>query len=220
MRKSIFALTVAAVVALPAGLTAQGFGIAARGGTLGVGGEAALALGSSAVIRGGIGLMPLELDASISGVDFILTLPETWYNVGLDLYLGPSFRIGGGMLFKPDDPTLAGNFTTTQSIGGRNFTPEEIGTLTGVIDSKDQAPYFLIGFGKHTSSGIGLTLDIGAAFLGDPSVSLDATGGTFSDQDELTSRLNIEAAELEQDIGTYLNYWPIINLGLRIGIGG
>jgi hypothetical protein len=148
---------------------------------LGVGGEAALALGSSAVIRGGIGLMPLELDASISGVDFILTLPETWYNVGLDLYLGPSFRIGGGMLFKPDDPTLAGNFTTTQSIGGRNFTPEEIGTLTGVIDSKDQAPYFLIGFGKHTSSGIGLTLDIGAAFLGDPSVSLDATGGTFSD---------------------------------------
>jgi hypothetical protein len=36
----------------------------------------------------------------------------------------------------------------------------------------------------------------------------------------LTSRLNIEAAELEQGIGTYLNYWPIINLGLRIGIGG
>jgi hypothetical protein len=31
--------------------------------------------------------------------------------------------------------------------------------------------------------------------------------------------LEIEAQNLKNDAGTYLKYWPIINLGLRIGVG-
>jgi hypothetical protein len=77
----------------------------------------------------------------------------------------------------------------------------------------------LIGFGKHTASGIGLSLDVGLAFLGDPDVTLDAQGGAFSDQAQLQEALDQEARNYEDDMRTYLRYWPILNLGLRIGVG-
>ena len=146
-------------------------------------------------------------------------MPE-WFNVGVDVYLGGSFRIGGGVLFKSDDPRVEGNFTTDQDIGGRSFTPAELGTLTGVLSSRDRAPYALIGFGNHISSGIGLFLDLGVAFLGEPEINLYATEGTFLDRAELNSRLAAEARDWEESAGSYLNYWPIFNLGVRIGLGG
>jgi hypothetical protein len=218
MKKTFFALATVAALAFPSLADAQ-IGVAARGGTLGIGGEVALGVGEALVLRGGLGFMPLEPSATISDIDFTLKLPETWYNVGVDLYVTPSFRIGGGMLFKSDDPSLEGEFTGTVDIGGRDFTPGELGTLTGVLDSKDKAPYALIGFGKHTSQGVGLFLDLGVAFTGETDVQLDATGGTFSDQAELQSRLTAEEADLEEDLGSYLKYWPILNIGVRIGLG-
>ena len=218
MRKSILILSTALLLTVPAAVSAQGFGIAGRAGTLGLGGELALGLTNAFVIRGGAGLMPFEPSTSIEDIDVTLILPE-WYNVGVDLYLGGSFRIGGGILFKSDDPRVEGNFTASQDIGGRPFTPAELGTLTGVLGSKSSAPYALIGFGNHISPGVGLFLDLGVAFLGDPDISLDAVGGTFSDRAELDSRLDAEALDWEESAGSYLNYWPILNLGLRIGIG-
>ena len=98
MRKSILALSTALIVVLPSAVSAQGFGVAGRVGTLGVGGEVALGLTSAFVIRGGAGVSPFEPSVTINDVDVTLKLPQ-WYNVGADLYLGGSFRIGGGMLF-------------------------------------------------------------------------------------------------------------------------
>ncbi|HIF24052.1 MAG TPA: hypothetical protein EYQ27_19630 [Gemmatimonadetes bacterium] len=219
MRKSILALSTALILVLPPVVSAQGFGVAGRVGTLGVGGEVALGLTSAFVIRGGAGVSPFDPSVTINDVDVTLKLPQ-WYNVGADLYLGGSFRVGGGMLFKSEDPSIEGVFTANQDIGGRSFTPAELGTLTGVLASNSQAPYVLIGFGNHTSTGIGLFLDLGVAFLGDPEISLASSGGAFGDQAELISRLNAEAADWEDQAGSYLNYWPILNIGLRIGVGG
>ncbi len=200
------------------GASAQ-VGVAGRIGTLGIGAEAAISLSDRIVIRGGLGLSQLEANTTFDGVSVVLTLPESWYNVGIDLYLNGSFRIGGGILFKPDDPTITGAFEDEVEIGGRTFTSAEIGTLTGQVLSEDRAAYVLIGFGKHTSSGIGLSLDVGAAFLGNPSVTLAAEGGTFPDQAELDARLELEAQAFEEDMKAYLKIWPILSLGIRIGIG-
>lgn len=194
-------------------------GIAARAGTIGIGGEAALALSDRLVLRGGIGLMPFEVSTTFDGIDAELELPESWYNVGVDLYLNGAMRIGGGFLFRPDDPRLTATPTESVDIGGRTFTPDEIGTLTGVLGSEGRAPYLLVGFGKHTSSGFGLSLDVGAAFIGDPDVTLDAQGGTFSDEAELDARLDQEAQNFEDDMKGYLRFWPIVSLGIRLGLG-
>jgi len=210
----------AAVLLLPGSASGQSLGAAVHAGTLGLGAEAALGLGGVVVIRGGAGLLPLEVDGTLDDIDLTLEFPRTWYNAGVDLYLTNVVRIGGGMLWKPDDVLLSGTPTTSWDVGGRTFTPEELGTLSGLIDSGQRAPYVLIGFGKHTSSGVGLSLDIGAAFLKDPAVSLTSEGGTFSDGVELQTRLDAEARNFEEDAPAYMNIWPILNLGLRFGLGG
>lgn len=228
MRKSLLVLTAAALVALPGALSAQGFGIAARAGTLGIGAEGALGLSDNFVIRGGLGLMPFEIDPSSfwdpgNNVETTMKLPETWFNIGADLYLGGSFRIGAGMLFKPDDPTVTGSLEGSASIeiGGTTYTATDVATVVGTLDSKDQAPYVLIGFGKHTRSGIGLFLDLGVAMLGEPKVTLVATEGNAQviNSAEFQARLAAEAQKIEDDAGTYLKFWPILNIGIKFGIG-
>jgi hypothetical protein len=204
---------------LPQASAAQGFGVAARAGTLGLGAEAGLGLGDRLVLRGGLGLMPLEINATVSDIDLTFELPRTWYNVGVDLYVNDIVRVGGGFLFKPDNVTLMAVPTTSQDIGGQEFTPEQIGTLLGTLDSGGRAPYVLIGFGKHTASGIGLTLDIGAAFFEETGVVLDSEEGTLSNNPDFRDRLEAEARNFEADLPRYIDIWPILSLGLRIGVG-
>ena len=205
-------------LAAPPSAAAQ-IGVAARVGTLGIGGEGALDISDRLVLRGGVGLVTLDVSTSFDGIAVDLELPDSWYNVGIDIYLNSALRIGGGLLVRPDDPTLTGAFQEPVDVGGRTFTPGEIGTLTGTLSSEDRAPYLLIGFGKHTASGLGLSLDVGAAFTGDPRVTLDASGGTFSDQPELDARLEQEAQDFEDDMRGWLRIWPILSLGVRLGIG-
>lgn len=219
MNKFLHSCAVAALLAVPGAVAAQGIGVAARAGTLGIGAEGAIGLSDRLVLRGGIGLSRLDASTTFDGVNVELSLPDSWYNVGVDVYLNGAIRIGGGVLFKSENPSMRGSIDSPVDIGGLILSPAEIGTLTGSIASKDRAPYALIGFGKHTSSGIGLSLDVGAAYLGDPTVTLASEGGSFPDQTELNARLDQEARNFEEDMKAYLKIWPILNLGVRIGIG-
>jgi len=229
MKKSLFALTAAALILAPGAARAQGFAVAGRAGTLGIGAEAALGLGPRLDLRGGIGLLPIERDAGNfwdtcdrAGVDCTFKLPKTWYNIGLDLYVGGGFRIGGGMLFKPDDPSLSVGLQSgsTIEVGGVSYTEADLGTLTGSVDSKSSAPYALIGFGKHTKTGIGLFLDLGMAFLGDSPVKLEASADPQEANTTLQANLRKEEATLENDLPTWARkYWPILNVGIKVGIG-
>lgn len=229
MKRTALALTTAALMTLPATLAAQGIGIAARVGTLGLGGEVALGLSSHLAIRGGMGVTPLSINPSSfwdpgQNVDTKLKLPKSWYNIGIDLYpTGGSFRIGGGLLFKPDDPTLTGTLNTSGSIdiGGTTYTGAQVTEVTGTLHSKTKAPYVLIGFGRHTKSGIGLFLDLGVAFLGDPGVTLEATKGdpTVIQSSAFQQSLRDEEAKIQNKVGTYLKYWPIADIGIKLGLG-
>ncbi|MDX1648142.1 MAG: hypothetical protein R3304_13435 [Longimicrobiales bacterium] len=218
MKRLLHAVVTVGLLLLPYPAAGQ-LGVAARVGSLGIGAEAAVGLSDRLVARGGIGLVPLELSTSFDGVDVDLELPDSWYNVGLDLYLNGALRVGGGLLIRPDDPTVTGAFQDPVDIGGRTFTPEEIGTLTGTLATEGRAPYLLVGFGKHTDTGFGLSLDVGVVFSGNPDVTLDARDGIFSDQAELEIRLQQEAQDFEDDMKGYLRFWPIASLGLRLGVG-
>ncbi len=212
MRNRLVLCTLAGLAIGPAALSAQGFAIAGRVGTLGLGAEAAVGLSPKLALRGGLGLMPLEPTATIDDIEFTVGLPETWFNIGADLFLGSGFRIGGGMLFKPDDPTLTGELSGTASIeiGDEVYTSAEVAQLNGVLDSKDQAPYVIMGFGRHAAPGVGLFLDLGVAFLGEPDVQLSATGNVVGSA-EFQAELAKQEQRTEDDLGSYLKLWPILN---------
>lgn len=218
MRK-VMLLCAAVVAVVPAGVRAQGFGVGARVGLVGIGAEAAVGVASRVAVRGGVGLLPFETTTTIDDITYTLELPRTWYNVGVDFFLGGPFRLGGGVLFKPDDPTLEATPTANVDVGGQTFTPEQIGTLRGTFVSRDRAPYAMVGLGRHTTRGFGLFLDAGVALLGEPEVTLESVGGTFSDQEELNARLAAEADQVERDSGDYLRAWPFLSVGVKLGIG-
>ncbi len=220
MKKSALTFAAVCLLAIPGAATAQGFGIDARAGTLGAGVEAAIGLSNRVVLRGGIGLLPLKPTMTVKDINYTLTMPKTWYNIGLDLYVAGPMRIGVGMLFKPDNPVVDGKISGTKSvtIGNQTYTSSQVSNLHGTFDAKKSAPYALIGFGKQTASGVGLFLDLGAAFIGEPKVSLTATGDpTVVNSSEFQTQLRSEQTDI-QNKATYLKIWPILNLGVRIGL--
>jgi hypothetical protein len=195
-----------------------GLGFGGFAGTLGLGGEAAVGVTDAIVFRGGFGVFPMEPGIDVSGVAVDLKLPSS-YHVGVDLYLNSAFRLGGGVLLRNDDPKVKGKLTEPQEIGGIVFQPSEVGTLTGVFDGSDQSPYLLIGFGKHTAPGLGLFVDLGIAFTGEPEVRLGAEGGALSpDEEPLKSALEQEARDVQDDIPSYAKYYPFFSLGVRYGL--
>jgi len=217
---------------VPAAISAQGPGAGVAGvvGTLGFGVEGALGFNDRWSVRGGIGYLPLEIDLPevlnpgfSEGTSATLRLPDRWSKVGVDFYLGSSFRIGGGMLFKPDHPMITGTLTGSAliDIGGETYGVEDVTEITGILASKASAPYVLIGFGKHTSSGIGFFLDLGVALLGEANVQLTAAGNSsLINSSDFQGRLRTEEQSLQDSAGNYLKYWPILNFGMRVGIGG
>lgn len=229
MKKGVLIFSSAALLALPVTVSAQGFAVGARAGTLGLGAEAAVGLADNVVVRGGLGLFPIETDATRfwdvgQGVDATLEFPDTWYNIGVDLYLGGSFRVGGGMLYKPDDPKITASLQTDGEveIGGQTYGYSEVSEVVGSLSTKSSAPYVLIGFGKHTSPGVGLFLDLGVAFMGDSEVTLEATQGSDEviNSAVFRSQLQQEAQDLDDDLPAWAKkYWPIASIGLRIGLG-
>ena len=228
MKSSLFALGAAALILVPTTLEAQGFAVAARGGTLGIGAELALGATPNIAVRGGIGTLGFTRDASDwwdacgPDVDCTIKLPGKLYNVGVDFYLGGGFRFGGGFLFKPDDPAVTAKLSGdgTIDIGGQPYPASLVSEVKGTVDSKTRSLYGIIGFGKHIKPGVGLFLDLGVAFLGDSPVKLEAIPGDpdLINSPEFQEQLRLEEQNLESELPAWArSYWPILNVGLKVG---
>lgn len=199
-------------------------GVSARIGTLGVGGEIAVDLSDRWVARGGVGLRSVfglavlpQPETTLDSIPFELRLPTRWLHLGFDYYLHPAFRVGAGAIFKSASTAMEGRLDEAIDLGGRIVGPSEVGALTGTIDSGRTAAYGLVGFGRHTLPGVSLSLDAGLAWLGTPSVTLDARGGSLTEA-ELAPLLTREAREFEDNMKPYFRVWPILGLGLQVAV--
>jgi hypothetical protein len=216
MRKLL--ITGILLLALPTGAHAQTFGIGARVGTLGLGGEASVRVMDNLSVRGGFGVIPLEYDGTLSDAEYRFRPSSPFVNVGVDFFpMAGGFRIGGGLLFTPEPTTLEGETSGMVAIGGRMYTGSEVGTLTGTLDHGAVAPYVTIGFGRTTARGLGLFLDLGAAYLGEPGVTFSADGSA-ADDPQFRADLQRHAEEAQEAAGGYLRILPVLSIGLRYGI--
>ena len=215
------ALTVvllASLFALPSVANAQ-VGVGIRLGTLGLGADVAFAVSPNIQLRGGGAIQPVNPTFTISDIEYAVNLPGRFINVGFDFFpTGYDFRIGGGVLYKPDDISIGGEFAGTVDIGGRSYSGSVIGTLSGTVTSKSVAPYAMIGFGKHASSGIGLFLDLGAAFVGEQTLTLTASG-PIAIITQFWTDLERQRVDTQESLNKFKVY-PMVSLGLRIGVGG
>ncbi len=214
---SILAITFFGAPSLSAG---QGLAVGARAGTLGFGGEAALDLSQNIVARGGIGSFFLDFDGDYDGVEYTVSPPSVTGTVGLDFYpSGRTFRLMAGVMFRSGGFDLeSGDLSQAGNIEIGDHEYNDAGSLSGALDSRTAAPFLGIGFARHTRGGFGFFLDLGVGFVGEPDVSLTAHGPIAS-APGIQEDLDKEIQNVRDDAGSYLRYWPILNMGVKIHVG-
>jgi len=208
------------LLAIPQTMFAQNFGIGARIGTLAFGAEAAYSFSDHFAIRGGVGSFIVDFETDIEDIEYTVTPPSLTTTVGIDIYpLGGTFRIMGGLMFRGEDFQLDScDFAECGPVEIGDEIYDVAGTIHGELETKSTAPFVGIGFGRHTSGGFGVTFDLGVAFVGEPDVILTATG-SLANEPEIVESLQEEAEIIEEELGHYYKYWPILSIGVKIPIG-
>jgi hypothetical protein len=230
MQKAAVAAALAVLCATAQGASAQGFGIGAHVGTTGVGGDVALGLNSHIGLHGSLGTIPMKPTATFSDLEFKIEPPKTLMTLGVDLFPGSgSFHLMGGVFTGAEETKLTGVYNGTVTIGGREYQGSELGPLTGVFQTSNAAPFVGIGLGRHTGSGFGLTLDLGVAFMGEPTLTLNdptfnppecaqAQQACTDKRAQLHNDIDKQRADVEDDLKKFAKLFPMLNIGIRIGM--
>lgn len=209
------ALIAAAVLVGPA--RAQDAGLAIHAGSMGVGIDGVVMVHPQVGVRAGANYFPFDISYNSSGIDYNLDLPSPQFLLVADLYPTRSFRVSGGLMISSANFELTAKLHGPVDIGGTTYTPAQVGSLTGVLETRDVSPYIGIGFGNPAASRVGLLFDLGVAFHGNPKAGLSADGPV----DVLPSfqqDLDQEAQKIQADVENYIVY-PVLSIGVSIGLG-
>ncbi len=190
--------------------------LALKGGTLGIGGEAGVALSDDLVLRGGVNYLKFDFDSTISDIDY--TMEPEFKNGSLLLDWHPfsgSFRLTGGLYINGNEVNVDGTYR-------RDLLPTELqqyaglARVKGTVDFNSIAPYAGLGWNSnHGEKGWGLAFDIGVMFQGSPNVSDLHVEAPFdiNGNPEVTRFLDEQKKAIEDDLDPF-QYYPVASLTL------
>ncbi|MEJ2540305.1 MAG: hypothetical protein P8188_10075 [Gemmatimonadota bacterium] len=208
---------------LPAGARAQGAGIGAKVGTLGYGVDLGIGLGGTFVLRGGVAFSPGDLvvtrwiPVEISGIDYALEPPSTTFSVGLEAHVLGPLKLTAGILYRREDLIARAESYEPVRIGNTLYDAES--TIWATLDQDPVLPYFGLGLGRLNSRGLGVFLDLVVAYSSQADVRMTASPELVLIPG-FTKDLETEADEFAQDAGLIKNFYPMLQFGLKIGLGG
>jgi len=149
--------------------------------------------------------------------DYDLTLASV--GLLLDYYpMGNEFRVSAGAYYNANEFELTGQPANgAYNINGTTYTATQIGSLTGMVDFDELAPYIGIGWGNSTKkAGWGFSVDAGIIYHGDPNVELTPTCGTAVSAAlcaEITTNVEAERLDLLNELSDYKIY-PVVSFGV------
>lgn len=189
------------------------FGLGLKASTLGIGLEGTWRPLSYMDVRVGANVFDYDDDGSRAGVNYDATLNlESFYaTANLRFPLSP-FRVTAGVYSNGNELNLVSLDSGTFDIGGQTYTSADVGRLSSTTSFSSTAPYVGVGFDFSAFGKVGMNLDFGLLWQGDPKVSLSADGLLASDPTFLAS-LESERQELLDVVKDY-KAWPVISLGL------
>lgn len=227
MRRALPLLVVAVSLHSPASpaRAMQDISVAGRVGTMGLGADVAVRVHERVTVRGGTGLLGFDMDLTGRfGLDddrtATLSLPRAFHMLGADLRLG-SLRVGAGALFKSGEPAYQVTLDPGANIviGSSTYEETEVKTLTTTLSSGVAAPYLLLGFGSRFASGFSFVADIGVALPTGVELTMAATGDReVMESPSFRDNLEQKKSETNDDAGGFVNYWPIISVGMSYRI--
>jgi len=218
----LFATPIIALATLPAStvLAQQNhsrFALGAQVGTPGAGVQLLYSLNDYVVLRGGYDVLKWDSDQTYKGIEYEADVDFQSPGAFVDLHpFKNGFFVSGGAYFGDRGVDINATPDDNVNIGGRAFTPAQVGALTGRIDLESTAPFVGLGYDNtFTRNGrLGFRLLAGAAFGDAPQVALDSTGGLFSDDPRFRVRLDTEEQDIQADADHY-KVLPVVQVGLN-----
>lgn len=188
------------------------FGVGLKAGTLGLGLEGSWRPLPYLELRVGANAYDYSDNGAMAGIDYDQDLSlESFYGTANILFPISPMRVTAGIYSNGNELLLVNDTLDDQNIGGIVYPGAGIGTISSSTSFASTAPYFGIGFDFTLAGKIGMNLDFGLLWQGDPEVTLGVDGPLAGDPGFQTA-LEIERRELEDDLSDY-KAWPVLSLG-------
>jgi hypothetical protein len=207
-------LTIAATLIAVSAHADHNFGLGVKAGTLGIGVEGTWRPPVPWVdMRAGANGFEYSDSGSYSDIpyDGTLSLSSYYATANLHFPLTP-LRITAGLYDNGNELTLASSPSDIYEIGGIPFDAEDVGTLSSAAQFAGAAPYFGFGFDFTVLSKVGLNLDLGVLWQGDPTVTL-AADGPIAGNPLFQLALDRERRDIVNELNDY-KAWPVASLGI------
>jgi hypothetical protein len=191
------------------------FAVSGIGGTLGLGGEFTAEVATNVKARVGMHTFDFDMEEEIEDIEFDLGLELNNISALVDWHIfeGP-FHVTGGFISMDNEIDLDAKPAESVEIGDIEYTPEEIGTLSGGVDIDGMSPYLGIGWGYPMihQRRWGFTFDLGVAFTDSPDVALTAADGLLSTDEDFLADLEKERKDIEDELEV-ISMYPVIYMG-------
>lgn len=208
---------VAALTLLAATAQAErNFGVGIKAGTLGAGIEGTWRPLPYMDLRIGGNLYEYEDDGGQAGINYDATLNlETFYGtVNFRVPLSPLRLTAGAFANGNELDLVSRNAAAVIEIGGTPYPADAVGTLSSRTTFAGTAPYLGMGLDFGLFGRVGMNLDFGVLWQGEPEVTLAADGALASDP-AFQQSLELERLELEDEAGK-LKAWPVVSVGFLV----
>ncbi len=194
------------------------FGVGMKVGTLGLGLEGRWSALPWLDVRLGVNSYEYDDNGSQAGINYDATFSlDTFYATGNFRFPLSPFRVTAGVVSNGNEFVMASQDTGGLSfdIGNDTFSAADVGTLQSITSFSGTAPYVGVGYDFEIFGKVGLNLDFGVLWQGEPDVTLEATGLATAPpavQTELATELENERLELEDEMSDF-KAWPVLSLG-------
>ncbi|MEL7040258.1 MAG: hypothetical protein AAGL90_01965 [Pseudomonadota bacterium] len=187
-------------------------GIGSMGGAL----EGQYQINDMFQIRAGVNYLAFDEDIDVDDITYDGELDFSGFGAFVDVHpFGGSFFVTGGAYAGGKSIDLTATSDVAIEIGDMIYTPDEYGRLEGDVEFDDIVPFLGLGWDTtfETDGNWGFNVLAGAAVFGSGDVTLDAVGGTLSDNPLLQAELAQEVQDIEDEIEDY-ELWPVVQVGL------
>lgn len=213
MRKFAGSVLVLLIASTGIASAEQEFSAGLRAGTLGLGIEGSWKPLKYLELRLGGNAFTFNDDGAQAGIDYEQELSlESFYLTANILFDNSPMRITLGGYANGNELYMINDTLQDQDIGGVVYPGSGIGTLTSTTSFSSTAPYFGIGYDFDIKGNIGMSVDFGVLWQGEPIVEL-TSDGTLAADPGFQASLEAERQELEEEF-TEFKVWPVLQLGV------